>query len=809
MNSCFHCGEPIPASVAVRVQIDSQPQDFCCAGCAAAASWIAGAGLSDYYRLRADVPAPQVRAAVESVALFDRPQLAERWSTPRADGRREIALKVRGLRCAACAWLIRRIASQIGTESELEVAHIDPLSGQLLLRYDPERPRLGEMASQLAGLGYELLPRGAADDAQQHLAERRSRMLRLIVAGLGAMQAMMFAWPLYGGEGGDLPLAVRDFFRWVGALVTAPVVLYGGWPFMVGAFNELRLRRLGMDTPIALAIVLAFSGSLVATAVKGEAVYFESVAMFVFLLLLGRSAEASLRERARSRLAGIADELPQSARRLSDAGEQCVALFELEPGDRLRLLPGETVPVDGVLIGSSAQISEAFLSGESTAISRAEGAEVLAGSVVVERPITLQVLRVGAETALGELERLVQRAGAGRVRWTRLADQAAQAFVLVVLAAALATGLAWAGSGAAQALAATVAVLAAACPCALSLALPAALSSGAKALAGQGVLLVREGAMERLAEINSVVFDKTGTLTCEPFAVRCLWSRDGMSGDQALALAAALERCSLHPLAAAFAAHDDPTLQVTLAEEHTAAGVSGSIDGRRLRLGKSDFAKLAGDDQPGMLHLSDEAGPLARFQVSQQLRGDAAATVAALRAMGLPVTILSGDGAQAVAEVAAALGLDGHVANCSPEDKLAELQRRQADGEKVLMIGDGLNDAAVLAAAHASLALASGVDLARREADGVVLGGKLQAVVEALRLALQTRAVVRQNLIWASVYNVSIIPAAALGLIGPWIAALGMSLSSLLVIGNALRLLRRQAGPAARARALPLLERRA
>lgn len=788
MESCFHCGETIIPAEAVRLSVADQPQDFCCAGCAAAASWIAGAGLTDYYRLRANTASPQVRAAVESAAVFDRTEVIARWSQPCSDGQREIALQVRQLRCAACAWLVRRVAAQIGG---LEIVHIDPLSGQSLVRFDPDKPRLGQLARQLADLGYELQPRSAGVDAQEQLQVRRSRMLRLTVAGLGAMQAMMFAWPLYSGEGGDLPLAVRDFFRWVGALVTAPVVLYGGWPFFSGAYHELRLRRLGMDTPIALAIALAFSGSLVATAVRGEAVYFESVAMFVFLLLLGRSAEAMLRERAQSKLSSIADDLPSSARRVGPDGVVQVALIELQVGDLLRLLPGETVPVDGCLVHAGGHISEAFLSGEPVAIARAENAEVLAGSVVVEQPIDLKVTRIGTDTALGELERLVQRAGAGRVRWTRLADQAAQAFVLVVLVAAAATALAWAGSSAERALAATVAVLAAACPCALSLALPAALSAGSRALTGLGVLLVRQGALERLAEINTVVFDKTGTLSCEPFEVECLWLRAGVSTERALSLAAVLERVSLHPLASAFGRHDDPSLAVTNPIEIAGAGVSGAIGNQQLHLGRAGFAQPHGsDDISGAIHLSDQHGPLAQLQVRQQPRADALLAVNTLKKMGLTVSILSGDQESAVAEIGDRLGISDRLAGCDPERKLEVMRQIQAAGKRALMVGDGLNDAAVLAAAHASLALAGGVDLARRQADGVVLGGRLMAVAHALRVARKSRAIVRQNLLWASAYNLLIIPAAGFGLIGPWMAALGMSLSSLLVIANALRLLR-------------------
>ncbi|MCB1628712.1 MAG: cadmium-translocating P-type ATPase, partial [Xanthomonadales bacterium] len=542
-----------------------------------------------------------------------------------------------------------------------------------------------------------------------------------------------------------------------------------------------------------LAIALAFGGSVVATLLGSQAVYFESVAMFVFFLLLGRTIESGLRERVAARMAGLAEQLPAAVRRLVGESQETVGLLELNVGDRILLLPGETVPVDGELLDAQAQVSEAFLSGESRPLPRRAGETVLAGSCVVGQPLQLQVSAIGEATALGELERLVSRASQGRAAWTRLADRAAQAFALIVLVAASATLLLWAGSGAEQALSATVAVLAAACPCALALALPTALAAATRALAQQQVLMVRAGGLERLASVDCVVFDKTGTLT-EPSLQPSVQLLDPqLTQDEALALAAALERCSLHPLARAFAAADDGRV-VEQAFEQTGAGVRGRIDGQDYRLGRASYCGLPNETDADLWLVRGQQ-PLARFSLDQQLRADARLTVARLRELGLPVLLYSGDHPDAVATVAAQLQVDDHAGGLRPEDKLARLQQLQQQGRRVLMVGDGMNDAPVLAAAHASLALAQGADMARQQADGVIGGGRLQQVAEALLLARAARRTIVQNLLWAGGYNLLAVPAAALGLLSPWAAALGMSLSSLLVLANAMRLLRQPKAP--------------
>ncbi len=783
-GGCFHCGEALPPQQTVMLAIKGCAQPFCCAGCAAAASWIESAGLGAYYRMRDADTGPTVGDDAD-VALFERSALIERLARPGpVEGQLELGVRIEGMQCAACSWLVQRLAAELPT---VHVEQLDALSGRAVLRFARGASEPAELARRLARLGYRLLPRSGVADQQAQLQTRRKRLLRLSVAGLGMMQAMMFAWPLYGFDDGDMPNAVRDFFRWVGMLVTAPVVIYAGWPFFEGAWRELRLRRLGMDTPIALAVALAFGGSVVATFLQAEAVYFDSVAMFVFFLLVGRSVEISLRERVAARMAGLAEQLPASVRRRQGADFERVGLIELELGDEIALGPGETVPVDGELLSDQAQVSEAFLSGESRPLQRHRGQRVLAGSSVLERPIELRVSAVGEATALGELERLIARASQGRADWTRLADRAAQAFALIVIAAAVATVVLWSSSSPEVALSATVAVLAAACPCALSLALPTALSAATRALAERNVLMVRAGGLERLASIDLVVFDKTGTLTGDTPELQVT----ALAGDdpaRLLAVAAALERGSLHPLARAFQPHD---LQWPVIDprETTGEGVEGRIEGRHYRLGRASFAGQP-DDGQGDLWLSCDGVALARFAVQQRLRSDAAQTIGRLRALQLPVVLLSGDHPAAVTAVARSLQIDDYASELRPDDKLARLQQLQQQGRRVLMVGDGMNDAPILAAAHASLALAQGADLARQQADGVLASARLGGVVDALLLARRARAVIAQNLFWACSYNLVAVPAAALGLVSPWLAAIGMSASSALVIGSAMRLLR-------------------
>ena len=777
---CFHCGEPVPPSAASAV-VDGQRRSFCCDGCAAAAAWIRDAGLGDYYRLRA---ADGTRAAVDGDYLaWDRDdvQHGHAIDTPRG---REITVVVDGMRCAACAWLIDHALQR---EPGVQDVGSNAVTGRVRIAWDPARTTLSRPLARLAALGYRPhLARGEAVESERR-RERNRLIARLGVAALATMQTMMFAEALYLDTAREMAPATRDFFRWIAFLVSTPVVFWSGWPFLAGMARELRARHPGMDTLVATSVLLAWGASLVETLREGAHVWYDAAVMFVFFLLAARFLEQMARRQAGARLDTLARAQPALAWREGHDGREQVPVSALRVGDVLRIGAGETVAADGDLLEAGATVDESLLTGESEPVAKKPGATLYAGSVCREAGVRLRVSRVGSDTRLSQLARTVERAQARRPRLARLADTVAMRFVLFLFVAAVVVFFAWWRVQPERAFEVALAVLVVSCPCALSLAVPAALASAHAALARIGVLVVGEDALQALAEVDTVVFDKTGTLTVGRPRLRTVEVVDGGDPQPWLDIAAALESGAGHPLAAAFDGAGVAPADGVRADP--GRGVRGRVDGRDWFLGRSDYA-AAGLADDGALWLGDGQRAVARFVVADALRGDAPDAIAALRAQGLHPALLSGDGDAAVRAVAGMVGIDDVAARCSPEDKLADLRRRQADGHRVLMVGDGINDAPVLAGADVAMAMAEGAPLAHRAAGLVLAGASLSRVPQAVAIARRARRVVRQNLAWALGYNLLALPVAAAGLVTPGLAALGMAASSLLVTGNALRLAR-------------------
>ncbi|HET6434791.1 MAG TPA: heavy metal translocating P-type ATPase, partial [Xanthomonadaceae bacterium] len=641
---------------------------------------------------------------------------------------------------------------------------------------------------RLAALGYR--PYLATGEARERArrAERNRALLRIGLAALGAMQAMMFAEALYLDTRGEMPLPTRDFFRWITFLVSTPVVFWAGWPFLAGAWREIRERVLGMDTLVAGATLLAYVASVWGTVVGAEHVWYDAAVMFVFLLLVARQLEQRARRIASAQVDALARARPAFATRERDDGSrETVPIAELAVGDVACVAVGEALPADGVLLDADARFEEALLTGEAHPVLRRAGEPVLAGTASREHPARLRVTRVGADTRLAQLARLVEQAQAHRPALARGAQRIASGFVAGVLLAAVAVYAWWHVHDPARAFEVTLALLVVSCPCALSLAVPATLAAAHGALAKIGVLAVRPDALERLARATDVVFDKTGTLGDGRPRLTAVGACAGVGEADALRIAAALERDSGHPLAAAFA---DVAGAPAASSVRSVAGqgLEGVVDGRRWRLGQAGFATGGADD--GAIWLSGESGERARFDIAEGERADAGAALDALRAQGLALHLSSGDGTESVRRFAERLGLASVHARQSPEDKLAYVRRLQEAGRVVAMVGDGLNDAPVLAGADVSLAIGDGAALAQRAADLVLAGGSLARVPQALAIARRGRRILRQNLAWALGYNVLALPLAAAGVVTPWLAALGMALSSLAVTGNALRLAR-------------------
>jgi len=801
-HPCFHCGEPIPRGLVIHARVAGRDEAVCCYGCKAVAEFISGAGLGDYYRYRdtastrADEPPRPDRWAA-----YDRPELVERLTRAEPDGARSITVLLEGLRCAACSWLANKALSQ--QNGVLDVS-VNPATARARLVWDPARVRLGDLLRVLEHVGLRPHPLAGEPSEQMALLERRDALKRLAVAGFGNMQVMMFAVPLYFGAVSGIDPQMREYMRLVSMLVSVPVALYSGWPFYRGAWHALRARSISMDVPVSLGILLAFVASVWNALTGHGEVYFDSVSMFVFFLGLGRYVEMIARHRAGSVADALARLAPMTARRVRAGATEDVQAVELAVGDELLVRAGEVFAADGVVLEGDGRVDESMLTGESVAVPKLPGTAVHQGTQNLAAPLRVRVTAVAGGTVLSGIVALLERAQAERPRLARAADRAAAWFLSRILFGAAIVYAVWWFVDPSRAFPATLAVLVVTCPCALSLATPTALAAATAALARRGVLVARTDAIETLAKATRVLWDKTGTLTRGLVRVEDVRSLGAISSQQALEWAASLEQLSEHPIARAFTVTGAPTVRASDVEVHAGRGIEGRIEGRRLRIGTRAFAAglqsqatadagldAAGDESgESRVYLGDESGLLAAFTLSDPLRPEAGQCVAGLAALGLPSEIVSGDQPGAVARIAARTGIDGHAARLSPQDKLERLKSLQAGGAVVVAVGDGINDAPLLRGADAAIAMGRGSALAQTSADLILVRESLDELPETVSLARRTQRVIRQNLGWAIGYNLAALPLAAFGLVPPWLAAIGMSLSSVVVVLNAMRLSR-------------------
>jgi len=810
-TSCFHCGAALATPTGHALDIEGRRVTFCSEGCRDIAARIRDDGLTGFYRFRNGPTTPSgADPALARWASYDREALQKEFVTVLRDGSREAQLLVQGVRCAACAWLIERSMSAV---PGVRAISVDPLTTRTRLRWDPATARLGELLARIATLGYDPHAYTGEETDRAALLERRAGLRRLIVAGLGMSEVMSYATALYAGALQDMDPATQQFLRLISLLVSTPVVFYAGAPFFQGAWRGVRSGRPGMDLPVGLAIAAAYAAS-VWNALRGTgAVYFDSAVMFVFFLSCARFLEMSGRHRALSLTGALARHLPRIATRLRDGTTEAVGVIELEPGDLVLVQPGQSVPVDGVLASASARMDESLLTGESRPVRKSAGDPVMAGSINLLDAATVRVQLVGTSTVLGQIARLVSVAREERPRLVEITDRVAVWFVSGVLALTCVVGIAWWLIDPSRTFEVVLAVLVVTCPCALALATPAAFTVGMSALARQGVLMRRAGALETLSRATDMVFDKTGTLTGHAAGIRRVDTFGGHDPQQALALAAALESRSEHPVARAFPRGSASAAQVSDVVAVPGHGLEGRVDEQCLRIGTYGFAAglAPATGGPGaepqvdaqVVYLGAEQGLIARFEIAEQVRPDAREALDALQAAGVALTIASGDQPGPVRAVAAQLAVSAWHAALQPQDKLALVRGLQREGRIVAMVGDGINDSPVLAGADVSIAIGTGTSLAQHAADCILLGG-LGALPQALQLSRRTLRVVRQNLWWAVAYNVVAVPLAAAGILAPWLAALGMSASSLLVTFNALRLARvpRASAPAGQAAAL-------
>jgi P-type Cu2+ transporter len=706
------------------------------------------------------------------------------YAKPREDGTLDMDLAVEGVVCCAC---INRIESAVRNLPGITEARLNFTNRRLHVAWAGGALDAAQIIKTLEDNGYRGHPFVPLRAEQEAAAEARRLTRYLAVAGFAAMNIMLLSVSVWSGNASDITPETRDFFHWASALIALPAAAYAGQPFFKSAWRALRARTLNMDVPITVGVTLALAMSVVETANHAHSAYFDSAIMLLFFLLLGRTLEHAMRRKTRAVAGNLAALKAETAHRFAGGELVSVPVKALAAGDRVLVKPGERVPADGLVAGGASEIDESAITGETQRRAVAAGAQVYAGSLNFTGTLTLKVSAAGGAALIDEIERLLEKATSAKSRTVRLADRAARVYAPLVHAAAALTAVGWLAAGASwhDALVAAIAVLIITCPCALSLAIPAVQVVASGALFRAGVILNAGGAVERLAEADTIVFDKTGTLTLpEPRVVNAQ-----AIDPEILQMAARLALSSRHPLAVALSREAARAVPFEDAVEEPGQGVRAMIGGAEARLGSPAFCSLSNVPAPpgASLIVFGHAGKSAVMAIAQTLRPDAIEVVASLRALGLDLRILSGDRNEVVAPVARALGISQWQGALTPAEKIVFIDSLKAAGRRVLMVGDGLNDAPSLAAAHVSLSPISAADLTQAQADAVFLGDKLKPVLDALVIARRARTLMTENLWFAALYNAIAVPIAVAGLVTPLIAALAMSGSSLSVTLNALR----------------------
>lgn len=801
---CYHCGLPVPANGSYGLEILGEYRPVCCPGCEAVARAIVNGGYESFYDKRTAVSQNPESEPAQDLDLYDSSEVLDRFIRKRDDGLCEASLTVSGINCGACLWLIE---SSISREPGISSVLVNYTTRRALIQWDDRETSLRHILGAFRGIGFDANPYEYRASSAALQRDRDRQLRRMGISGVLGMQIMMIAVALYFGRSSGIAKNYEHFFEWVSLLLVLPVMLYCAQPFFAGAWRGIRFRQATIDIPVTLGLSIAFLASTAATLSGTGDTYFEAISMFVFLLLATRYFEMSARERGLDAVAHIRNRSPGIANRAGADGEITkIPVARLEIGDLVVVGVGDSIPADGVVTEGESRVDESIVSGESAPIARNAGSEVIGGSINLSAPLMIRVVRAHDESTISVIARLAEQAQSAKPGVVRLVDRIANGFVLGLVAISVAVGLYCWYYAPDRLISTIIAVLVIACPCALSLATPAALSASVGALTRRGIILLNTDCIEKLTMIDRVVFDKTGTLTYGQLQLVDIQTPRGMSPDYAVSVANALEvASSSHPVARSLScASGSPGHWVAQDLEYTAGGgVSGNVRGKNYRLGSLRFAwqgrtTVPDDDKAAVgshsgpvIYLVDEQGTQARFLFSDELRSGAEELVSELRREGMGVSVLSGDRQEVVARIAAALDIPDYHAQMTPRDKLGKLAYYQSDGELVLAVGDGVNDAPLLSSAAVGVAMGSGADLARVTGDVVLINNRLSDLGMLLDQSRRTRRIIIENFAWAIGYNILALPLGVLGLVPPWIAVIGMSISSLIVVLNALRL----AGP--------------
>ncbi|MCS6128861.1 cadmium-translocating P-type ATPase [Shewanella baltica] len=792
--SCFHCQEPVLTGQQFVTRINDRDEIMCCPGCQAVSQAIVDAGLLSYYKFRTEPGSKQnalVPEALTQFSAYDLPEVQQDF-VHSEDNIKSVSLSIDGITCAACAWLIEHKVKQLTGVSQVLV---NSTTQRAMISWDKRTVKLSDILGQISRIGYQAAPYQVDEQELNNKLNSRKFLLRLGLAGFATMQVMMFALALYTGYFTDLDVQYRDYFRWVSMIFATPVVLYSAQPFYFSAIRTLLSGKLNMDVSVSIAIGGAYVASCFATVNGTGEVYFESVSMFTFFLLLGRYFEQKARQKASVSSSNLHKLVPLTAHLVNDNGQEEIPAKKLRLNDVILVKPGEMIAADGVVIEGHTSINEAMLTGEQMPIEKTVASQVYAGTINVDQPIKVSVTALGQDQLVAEIIRLQELASNTKPAIALLADKLSRYFSGTILTIATITYLVWHQISPEDAFWVTLSVLVATCPCALALATPTAVTCATAIFTRLGIITRKAGVFEKLPQIKHVVFDKTGTLTCGTLSIGQTQCMADLTKTQALAIAAALETGSRHPIAAAFAVFADNALVTEEVHHEVGFGVRGRIDGTDYLIGNAVFtgASIDSRDPTQKIWLArscnEQLEVLASFEIQDNIRQDSKATVEMLKQQGCRISIASGDSSGHVYQLAKELEIDDVHSGLTPADKLALVTRLQQHN-RVAMFGDGINDAPVLAGADLSVAMGSGSAIAKNSADLILLGDHLSRFTQAVSVAKLTTQIIRQNLAWALGYNALILPLAVTGHVAPYIAAIGMSASSLIVVGNSLRLLR-------------------
>ncbi|PKH83440.1 heavy metal translocating P-type ATPase [Psychrobacter sp. 4Bb] len=901
-DHCFHCGDPVPQPP-FYAEILGQSREMCCMGCQLAAQSIVEAGLEQYYLDRSEINrTASLPTQLTRLEVYDHDEIKSQFVYAQ-DGMSVAELSVNNLRCAACTWLIE---SRLDELEGIGKCQVNLTNQRMRVIWDENKLPISRILAVINEIGYEAKPYRQDTHEAMLVRHNNQMLLRLGIAALGSMQAMMYAVALYFGEYSDMLIFQRDFLRWVSLFVSTPVFFYAGIPFFTSAWSAIRARQVNMDVPVSLALIITFFASLYATITGQGETYYDSVSMFIFFLLAGRYIEHNARLKAATMANDLvvvepvlvqkvaedksaaeyilqllkeneyqqdkaieneaqkgssvaAEVMPdfmqrmdaniyqltsriaqdwQQSRNQQNAqsqpegdieSKQMVTAHSLQVGDIILVEAGSEIISDGILLSSTATVSQSLLTGEGDLIIKSQGDYIVGGAQNDSQPFEMLVTALPKDSQIGLIDRLMNRAMSEKPKLAQQADKLARWFVARILVLSVLVFVGWYIVDPSQAIWATVAVLVATCPCALSLATPIALTVSTNRLASYGFLTTRGHTLQTLAEITHVAFDKTGTLTygkpnllnIELITSKSQTETDDLSltaqKDTLLAIAAALEVGSRHPIAHALltAAHQLHLPSTQAVQHYPAGGVEAMINGTVYRIGHKDFALDKTDDGTNNIGTNNDITidlvaqrassavvlsyqntdrkkwqALACFYFNDKVRDSAQSMLDTLKGLGIEFVMLTGDPSPQALVMAESLGIQAAYNGLSPTDKVNHIQQLQANGAVVLMVGDGINDAPVLAAADVSTSIAGAADLAQVSSDSIILNGQIEAITAAKRISDKTERIIKQNFRWALAYNSIVLIPAALGYVPPWLAAIGMSLSSLFVVLNALRLKR-------------------